>query len=139
MRVLSVVFAVLAIAACAHSRADQCDVSDVAAVFASPSSYLGKRFCGEAYLYSEGELGGLYDRQVETLEQRTAAAMLMTARSGRFVGLNEVDQINVRVFAVGTIADVCVGECTPVATAIFLEDWEVRRPSRELGGVPSPG
>ncbi len=125
-----IVLAVLTIAACAHSRTDQCEVSDIAAVFASPSSYVGKRFCGEAYYYGEGELGGLYERQVETLEQRMSAAMLMTARSGRFIGLRNVEQINVRVFATGRIADVCEGECVPVTTAIFLEDWEVRRLSR---------
>jgi hypothetical protein len=132
-------FCFFAVAACSHLPPDRCDVSDISAVFASPSAFIGQRFCGEAFYYGRGELGGLYDRPIETQEQRYSTAFLMSAGSGRYVGVEDNGE-SVRVFASGTISDVCSdghdGEanCVPVRTAIFLEDWEVRRTGR-FGGL----
>lgn len=80
-----VVLVLFGVAACAQSRHAACDVSDISSVFASPTAYLGKRFCGEAYYFGGDELGGLYDRPVRTMDQRLDTAFLLTAGSGRFV------------------------------------------------------
>jgi hypothetical protein len=115
------------------SDSDSCEVTDINALFASPLTFHGRRFCGQGYLYSRSELTGIYSSPVDERVDPYDMAILLDATSADR-GAEIPGGQNVAVFVSGQIdsatcnaaPDPNVPSCVPVVRAIFLKDWEVR-------------
>jgi hypothetical protein len=113
-------------------RLTRCDVTSIDAVFASPMTFHGRRFCGYGYYYEGSEVGGVYASPIANDQDRYEVAFLLDSHSR--VGPEIRSAQNARVFVEGTIdAATCNHNqqpedegCTPVVHAIFLEEWTLR-------------
>lgn len=119
---------------CASQPPQQCDVTDVDALFASRLEYQDKQFCGYGYWYGGEEFGGIYARRIADYDERyQRPVILLTGEPSDGIWRPEIRN-NDRVFLSGRIdADDCVPRpdddehCAPFADAIFIEGWRLRR------------